>query len=162
LLTVRAGIAGEWFPEARGDRYKLSAHMQTGRAFGNTPLDEMFMLGMERDTDQSLWLRGIAAARDGRKGTAPIGREYAMSQTTLHMKLFEIPFLRVNAGPFVDAGWVGDPTRRFGSNGPIYDTGMQAELRTIGGLTLTAVYGRDLSSGGGAFYTSVGYEHAAR
>jgi tetratricopeptide (TPR) repeat protein len=155
LITARGGIQGTWSPQARGDTYRLSEEIQTGREFGNVPLDSLFSLGMERDTDPDLWLRGVVATTNGRKGAAPLGREYWISQTDFIRKILQIPFLRLDAGTFFDAGWVGDPSGTLGSHGVIYDAGVQFKASTAGGVNVTLVYGRDLVNGRGAFYTAV-------
>ncbi len=110
---------------------------------------------MERDNESGLWLRGISGTYDGRKGSAPLGREYAISQTDFERKLFQIPFIRLEAGPFFDVGSVGDRSRQFGSHGVLYATGIQAQVKTVSGVHVKLVYGRDLIGGRGAFYTAV-------
>jgi hypothetical protein len=153
LVSIEGGFKAEWIPTARGDNYLVRAGLRTGRIFGTTPLDELWMLGMERDND--LWLRGHAGARDGRKGSAPMGTEYALTQTEIVRKLVEFPLVRVDAGLFLDSGWTGDPAHRFGSTQWLFDTGVQATIATAGRLKLRLVYGRDLRNGTGVFYTAV-------
>jgi hypothetical protein len=155
LITARAGVKAEWLPGSRGDTYRLTQRIQTGRTFGNAPLDELFMLGMERDNDYDLWLRVTVATRDGKKGNAPLGREFSISQTDFDRKLIELPLVRLEAGPFLDAGWVGDPSRLVGSYRVLYDAGLQLTVHTLSAIDVRFVYGRDLVSGRGAFYTAV-------
>lgn len=155
LITTRAVARALWFPQAKGDRYEVTQRLGAGRIFGAAPLDEVFILGMERDNDQDLWLRGIAGTRNGQKGNAPFGREYVIGQTDVSRKFFELPLVRVYAGPFFDIGAVGDSSHRYGSRGVLYNTGVQASMKTLGSVTLTLVYGRDLTSGRGVFYTAV-------
>ncbi len=155
LITTRAGTRAVWFPQAKGDRYVVTEQLGAGRTFGTVPLDELFILGMERDNERDLWLRGTVGTRDGRKGSAPVGTRYAVSQTDLSRKLFELPFLSGYLGPFFDVGAVGDPSHRFGSRGVLYDTGLQATVKTLGSVKLTLVYGRDIVNGRGVFYTAV-------
>jgi hypothetical protein len=155
LITSRVGARAVWFPQAKGDRYVVTGQMGAGRTFGTVPLDELFILGMERDNDRDLWLRGTVGTRDGRKGSAPMGTQYAIIQTDFSRKLFEVLFLRGYLGPFFDVGAVGDPSHRYGSRGVLYDTGLQATVKTVGSVKLTLVYGRDLVSGRGVFYTAV-------
>jgi hypothetical protein len=154
LMTTRSGFLLSWFPEAKGDRYHVTEQLQGGRTFGNAPLDELFMLAMERDTDENLWFRGLVGTTAGRKGSAAMGREYGISQSDVKREIFEIPFLRLDAGPFFDAAWTGDPSHQFGSNGVMTAAGGEAILRTVSGIKLRIVYGRNLA-GGGAFYTSI-------
>ncbi len=63
-----------WLPTARGDDYETLVRVRAGKTFGDLPFDELFMLGLERDND--LWLRGHIGTRDGRKGSAPLGKDY--------------------------------------------------------------------------------------
>jgi hypothetical protein len=154
LAEVRGGFNAEWFPQAKGETYRLTIQTQAGRLFGNTPIDDLFQLGMERDTARGLWLRGIVSTQNGRKGSALLGREYAIQQTTLERQFFHIPFVTFAAGPFFDAAWVSDPNVNFALRGGTCAVGLQATVRTIGGVALTVAYGRDLQSGRGAFYTA--------
>jgi hypothetical protein len=84
-----------------------------------------------------------------------MGTQYAISQTDFSRKLFELPFVRGYLGPFFDVGAVGDPSRRYGSRGVLYDTGIQGTIKTIGAVKVTLVYGRDIVNGRGVFYTAV-------
>jgi hypothetical protein len=108
---------------------------------------------MERDND--LWLRGHVGTRDGRKGSAPMGREYLLARTQVDRTLFHFPLLRIAAGPFLDSGRIGDSSGQFGSRGWLCDTGIQAKIASMGGLTFSAVYGRNLRDGTGVFYTAI-------
>jgi len=155
LITPRLGARLRWFPEAKGDRYIVTARVGAGRTFGSVPLDELFTLGIERDNDRDLWLRGTVGTRDGRKGSAPMGREYAIGQTDFSRRLFEAPLVKAYLGPFFDVGTVGDPSHRYGSHGVLYDTGLQATVQTLGSVKVTIVYGRDVVNGRGVFYTAV-------
>jgi hypothetical protein len=153
LIVTEGGLSADWFPQAKGDVYLLTERILAGRVFGNVPLDELWMLGMERDND--LWLRGHVGTRDGQKGGAPMGQEFFLSQTDAKRKVFEIPFVRMDAGPFFDNGWTGDPSGRFGSRTWLYDAGAEARITTVNGIKFRFVYGRDLRNGGGVFYTAV-------
>lgn len=142
-----------WYPQAKGDDVAVAASMQAGRLFGTPPFDELYMLGMERDND--LWMRGRAGTRAGRKGSAPMGTEYGLLQSELDRTVLRLPLFRLQLGPFLDAGRVGDRWRAFGSRGWLVDTGVQAKIRAFGGFTWTVVYGRDLRGGRGVFYTAI-------
>ncbi|MBV9081180.1 MAG: hypothetical protein JOZ62_00780, partial [Acidobacteriaceae bacterium] len=162
LVASDAGLHSTWFPQAKDDKYRVFLRARTGKMFGNAPLDELYMLGMERDNGRDFWLRGIVGTANGRKGNAPLGREYVIAQGDLERRMFEFPFIRAAAGPFFDAGRVTDPSGLFGSRGMLYASGVQAELRTLGAVELTFVYGRDLAAGRGVFYTAVGRRGARR
>jgi len=153
FVIAEGGLSGIWFPLAKGEDLEVGVSMRGARTFGALPLDEYFYLGMERDND--LWLRGHLGARDGRKGTAPLGTEYSLFKTELSRTVFKFPLVRVQLGPFFDAGRIGDPSGRFGSRGWMEDTGLQVKIKAPGNLTWTLVYGRNLRDRGGVFYTSV-------
>ncbi len=142
-----------WYPQSQGEKITVNAAIRAGKTFGSLPFDEYFMLGMERDND--LWLRGHVGTRDGRKGNAPMGTDYTLSQLDVSRTVMELPFFRLQVGPFFDTGRIADPSSQFGSRGWMQDTGLQARIRTIGRMTWTFVYGRDLRDGRGAFYTAV-------
>ena len=152
LLGVRANATTVWLPQAKGDDWAVTTRLGAGSQFGSAPFDELFMLGMERDND--LWLRGHAGARDGRKGTAPIGSKYVLVQTGLDRTVLKLPLLRFRAGPFFDTGRVDDPSGTFGPRSWMADTGALVRVSALG-LNWTLVYGRDLRGGRGVFYTYI-------
>jgi tetratricopeptide (TPR) repeat protein len=152
FAILQGDLNGVWFPTPRGDRWQVEARLRAGKSFGTIPFDELFQLGMERDN--SLWLRGIEGARDGRKGNAPLGTEFALGQIGVNRRLFEIPFLTVKIGPFFDFGRTSDPSGDFGSRGWVPAAGVEATILTLSRLRATFVYGRDLRSGRGAFYSA--------
>ena len=153
LIAPETGLRAHWIPQAKGEKYSLVAETRSGAVFGNVPLDELYILGMERDND--LWLRGHVGTRDGKKGSAPMGRQYFMTRTELDRTVWQLPMVRFAVGPFFDTGRIGDPSHQFGSHGWLYDTGLEAKIGTAGGLQFLAVYGRNLRDGTGVFYTAV-------
>jgi len=100
-------------------------------------------------------MRGHVGTRDGRKGSAPVGSEYALFQSEVERTVVKFPFARLQIGPFFDAGRIADRWGQFGSRGWMEDAGVQSKIRTLGRVTWTLVYGRDLRDGRGVFYTSV-------
>ena len=154
-VIARGAISANWLPHARNDDLSVHLHLDGGRIFGTAPFDDYFMLGMERDNDTDLWLRGHVGTRNGRKGSAPMGTRYVLLQTEINRTVFKLPFVRVQLGPFLDSGSVADSTAAFGSRGNMTDSGVQAKVETPGSFTWSLVYGRDLRDGRGVFYTSV-------
>jgi hypothetical protein len=65
-----------------------------------------------------------------------------------------VPFLRIDAGPFIDIAITGG-TPALGSRGWLYDTGAQAIITTMGGFRLSMIYGRDVRDGNNVFYTAI-------
>jgi hypothetical protein len=153
FLTATGDLHAAWGPSPQWGNSTVLTRWRGGRTFGDVPLDQLFMLGMEHDDD--LWLRGHIATLDGRKGNAPMGREYALWQTDLERPWLHFPLVDVSAGPFFDAGWAGDPSGNLGSQGWMHDTGLQMTVAAANQVRWTLVYGRDLRDGRGVFYTSV-------
>jgi tetratricopeptide (TPR) repeat protein len=138
-----------WLPQARGDDYAMQARVGAGKTFGKVPFDELYVLGLERDND--LWMRGHIGTRDGRKGSAPLGRQYFLTNWEMDKNLYNNGFLGVKLGPLLDVGRITDPSPGLGSRRWLWDTGAQAKFSVLG-VGLTFVYGKDLRSGNNAFY----------
>jgi tetratricopeptide (TPR) repeat protein len=141
-----------WFPQAQGDDYELQHQIRAGKTFGDVPFDELFMLGLERDND--LWMRGHIGTRDGRKGSAPLGRNYFLSNWEADKNVYRNGIFTVKLGPFLDTGRITDPSSGLGSHKWLWDTGAQAKLRVFG-VGVVFSYGKDLRSGNNAFYVSM-------
>jgi hypothetical protein len=148
-----ADLTASWFPQRTGVKWEITGRVRAGVTTGALPFDEYFQLGMERDND--LWFRGIVGTRDGQKGNAPLGTNYTLAQTDIQRTLFHAPFITINAGPFFDEGRISGPSPDFGSRGWLSATGIQTRIKTVDRLNVSLVYGRDLRSGQGVFYTSV-------
>jgi len=153
FATVRGSLRADWFPGAQGDDYEIKAQIRAGATAGKATLDEMFQLGLERDND--LWLRGHAGTRDGRKGAAPLGRQYFLANWEMDKNLYQNGFFTVKLGPFLDTGTVADSSGLFGSQRWLWDAGGQAKIRVLGSLTIVLSYGRDLRGGGNVLYGTV-------
>ena len=140
-----------WYPQIRGDDYAMQWQIRSGRTFGSVPFDELFMLGMERDND--LWMRGHVGTRDGQKGSAPLGRNYFLSNWEIDKRAYHNGFFNLKLSPFLDTGKVTDPLPGLGSRQWLWDTGIQAKLHVLG-VGVTFIYGRDLRSGHNVFYAT--------
>ena len=141
-----------WFPQAQGDDYEVQHQIRAGKTFGDVPFDELFMLGLERDND--LWMRGHIGTRDGRKGSAPLGRNYFLSNWEADKNVYRNGIFTVKLGPFLDTGKITDPSSGLGSHRWLWDTGAQAKVRVFG-VGVVFSYGKDLRSGNNAFYVSM-------
>ena len=146
-LTGEAGW--NWRPQQQGDDYGMRQSLRVGRTFGQAPFDELFILGLERDND--LPLRAHIGTRDGRKGSAPLGRDYFLENWEMDKDVYGNGLVKLQLGPFFDVGKITDPGTALGSHQWLFDTGAQAKLRVFGsGLVFS--YGKDLRSGNNAFY----------
>jgi hypothetical protein len=157
LLGAFSGAGGSldlrWFPLAVSDEYEIRSQFRAGMIAGRVPLDEFFMLGIERDTH--LWLRGHVGTRNGKKGNAPLGRRFVLWNWEGDKIVHQNVFLTVKLGPFLDVGKITDPSGEVGSEGWLWDPGVQCKVSAFGGFTFVLSYGKDLRSGRGALYTTV-------
>ncbi len=104
---LTGSIGWHWFPQAQGDDYETSQQLRAGKTFGQAPFDELFILGLERDND--LPLRAHIGTRDGRKGSAPLGRDYLLENWEINKNIYGNGIFKVQLGPFFDTGKISDP-----------------------------------------------------
>jgi hypothetical protein len=140
---IESGVKWQWLPV----KYEVASQFRAGKTLGVVPFDELFILGVERDND--LWLRGHVGTLDGRKGSAPMGRDYALWNSDFDRIAYRGAFFQLQLGPFLDSGHI------FGSPKWLWDTGVQAKVRVFNGVSVVFSYGKDLRSGGNAFYATV-------
>jgi len=142
-------LLAHWFPRMSGEDYAIQEQVKIGKTVGQVPFDELFMLGLERDND--LWMRAHIGTRDGRKGSAPLGRNYFLSNWEMDKNVYNNGLFGVKLSPFLDAGKITDPIAGLGAKKWLWDTGIQAKFSVLGvGFRFT--YGKDLRSGNNAFY----------
>lgn len=147
---VQTAIRLDWLPRPAGDDFEMTLQARGGKSWGPVPFDDLFMLGLERDND--LWMRAHIGTEDGRKGNAPLGRNYALFNWDDSKNIYHNAFFGVKLGPFVDAGTVADPTGDFGSRGWMLDAGIALKVKVLGSATVELFFGKDLRTGRFAFY----------
>ncbi|MCI0422875.1 MAG: tetratricopeptide repeat protein [Acidobacteria bacterium] len=152
FAKLQGSIWASWFPQARGDDYEMQGKIRAGKTFGEIPFDELFVLGVERDND--LWLRSHIGTRDGRKGSAPLGRNYLLFNWEFDKNVYSNALIHIKLGPFLDSGKITDTSPGLGSKTWLWDMGAQAKVRVFG-LGVAFSYGKDLRSGNNAFYVSM-------
>jgi tetratricopeptide (TPR) repeat protein len=148
--SLGGSLCGKWMPHARGDDDEVQFQIRGSNLFGEVPLDQLFELGMDRDS--TLWLRGHRATTDGRKGRAPLGRRYVLINSEYDKMVYNGGFFRIQAGPFLDTGKITDASGIFGDPRWLIDTGLQLKLRVLGVVSVAVSYGRDLRNGQGTFF----------
>lgn len=146
---LTGALAWRWFPQAQGDDYEMMQEIRAGHTFGQPPLDELFLVGLDQDND--LPLRAHIATRDGRKGSAPMGRDYFLENWDADRNIYSNGLVRVQAGPFIDIGHISDPGTALGSYKWLFDSGVEAKLSVLG-VGVAFIYGKDLRTGNNAFY----------
>lgn len=146
---LRGSVGWHWFPQAVGDDYALRQEIRAGKTFGQVPFDELFMLGLERDND--LPMHAHIGTRDGRKGSAPLGRDYFLQSWEADKTLYSNGLLTLTLGPLLDIGKIADPGTSLGSHQWLFDLGAQSKVRVFS-TTVALSYGRDLRTGNNAFY----------
>jgi hypothetical protein len=160
---LHAMVEAHWLPRAKGDDYQTRWLARAGRTFGQIPFDELLMLGLERDNDldNDLRMRAHLGVRDGRKGSAPLGRNYFLANWETDKNVYSNGLLAVKLGPFLDTGKITDPRQAgtgpastLGSQKWLCDIGAQAKLRVLG-VGVVFSYGKDLRTGNNAFFTTV-------
>jgi tetratricopeptide (TPR) repeat protein len=148
---MQGQVALDWFPQMRGDDYRMRAIVRAGTILGYAPFDELYMLGLERDND--LWMRAHIGTRNGRKGSAPLGSNYVLWNWEIDKRIYNNGIFGVKLSPFLDSGRINGPAIGLGSKKWLWDTGIQLKASILGvGVTLT--YGKDLRSGNNAFYVN--------
>ncbi|HZQ69018.1 MAG TPA: tetratricopeptide repeat protein [Terriglobales bacterium] len=152
FLKLRPELRLHWLPQSQGDDYEMVQQIRAGKTFGDLPFDELAMLGVERDND--LWLRGHIGTRDGRKGSAPLGRNYFLSNFEMDKKVYSNGLLIIKIGPFVDTGKITDPVIRLGPRKWLWDVGVQSKFQVFG-VGVGFSYGKDLRTGNNALYVSM-------
>jgi len=149
---LQGSLRFHWFPQSQGDDYEMQHRIRAGKTFGGVPFDELFILGLERDND--LEMRGHIGTRDGRKGSAPLGRNYFLSNWEADKNVYRNGIFTVKLGPFLDTGKITDASTGLGSQKWLWDLGAQAKVHVFG-VGFAFSYGKDLRLGNNAFYVSV-------
>jgi hypothetical protein len=154
FVKMQGRIDAHWHPRARGEDGALRVLLRGGRTAGELPFDQFHVLGIERDT--GLWMRGHPGTVRGRKGSAPIGRDYLLATWEVDKILHRGAFWTITAGPLLDTGRAWDGRGRFGSPAWLIDAGVQGRVRLLSGPEVTLSWGRDLRGGGNVFYAALG------
>lgn len=153
FAKVQGSLEATWFPQFTGDDYEVQSKLRSGGTAGQTPFDELYMLGMERDND--LWMRAHIGTRAGRKGSAPLGHNYFLANSEIDKNVYSNGLVNLKISPFLDTGKITDGSTALGSQYWLWDTGAQAKLRVLG-VGVTFIYGKDLRTGNNAYYFTTG------
>ncbi len=152
FFKLQGSVTSDWLPKAQGDDWQMLHRISAGATWGDVPFDELFILGIERDND--LLMRAHSATHRGRRGSAPLGTRYFLSNWELDKDVFKKSFVSVKLGPFVDTGKITGPDT-FGSDKWLWDTGLQLKLTVLGARVIVSG-GKDLRTGREALYVRLG------
>lgn len=150
---LQGSLAGDWFPRSVGGDYRVQAQFRAGGTFGQVPLDDLFVLGFDRDT--TLWMRGYPGLYHGQKGNAPLGRDYFLSNWDFDKVAYDNPFFTASVGPFLDSGDAYDPSSFFGSRRWMWDSGLQTKIRVLGRAQIILGWAVTLRSARNSFFATV-------
>jgi hypothetical protein len=148
--SLQGWTTARWLPGMEGDRWDVREEVRAGKIFGSPPVDDLFVLGMDRD-DTDLWMRGHIATRDGRKGSSPVGDGYFLANTDVLRRVYGNGLLSIHAGPLLDVGKMAAPTAGLSSGEWLVDAGVEARLRVLG-TSVVLSWGRDLRAGKNAVW----------
>ena len=146
---LQGDMEAHWYPQAKGKRWELKQRVRAGGLLGATPFDELFELGVEQDND--LWMRGHLGTRDGRKGSAPLGTSYFLSNSDVYRRVYDSGLFDVELGPLVDIGRMVAPTAGLSTSDWMVDAGAEARI-TVLGTKFILSWGRDMRTGNSAFF----------
>lgn len=141
-----------WLPQPSGDKYEFSQRLRGGAILGHAPFDELYLIGVERDTD--LWLRGLIGTRDGRKGSSPLAQRYLLSNTDVYRRIYSNGLITLHAGPLFDVGRAASANTSLAAPHRLYTAGAEAKI-TVLGTSVLLTYGRDLRTGTNAFFATL-------
>ncbi len=148
----QAQVRTHWFPRARGNDYETDWRLRSGTTAGSSPFDELYMIGVERDSD--FWLRAHIGTRHERKGSAPLVHDFFLSNWETDKTIYSNGLITAKLGPFLDTAKLANSISGPESTKWLWDTGGQAKLRVLG-VGATFIYGKDLRTGNNAFYVTV-------
>jgi tetratricopeptide (TPR) repeat protein len=154
---VQGGLQSIWLPLPDTEDYSVTAQFRAGKTIGDSPFDELFILGLGGDND--LWMRGHIATHHRKKGSGFLGRDYLLFNWEIDKMVYKHSLFDLRLGPFLDSGKIYDKTDRFGSIDWLWDIGLQLKFRPLNyRATLAFTYGKDLQTGRNAFYANYRYE----
>jgi hypothetical protein len=152
FAKVQSSLQAHWFPRTGDDDYEMTGQVRSGKTLGRPPFDELFSLGIERDNN--LGLRAHPGTHNGRKGNAPLGRNYFLSNWEIDKKIYRNGIIGLKLGPFLDTGKIFDSVAGLAARQWLWDVGAQAKVSLLG-VGFRVSYGKNLRGGNNAFYISI-------
>ncbi|MCI0612095.1 hypothetical protein L0244_03815 [bacterium] len=148
LLTTETEAL--WHPQSKGEDYVSRFRIGLGKAFGQVPFDELFILGVKSDT--KLLMR---AHKEGNKrGNNPMGTEYLLVNYDIDKIVYSNSFFEWKVSPFIDIGKINDRNGMFAPQRWLIDSGIQSKFGIIKSMNLVVTYGRNLRNGSDTFFVA--------
>jgi hypothetical protein len=145
FAKTQADLITRWFPfREHHDDYETRVQLHLGKSFGPLPFDELFLLGLDRDSD--LRLRAHPSVVSGHKGSAPMARDYALLNSDFAKRLYDNGLFRLDGGPFLDTARIPSQREWF------VDAGVQLRISVLSTFNLGISFGRNLRTGGQAVF----------
>lgn len=145
FLKTHSDVVMRWFLfRDHNNDYETKVQLHLGKSFGTLPFDELFLVGLDRDSD--LRLRAHPSMESGLKGAAPMARDYALLNSDFAKRLYSNGLFRLDGGPFLD-------TARIPSQaGWLVDAGIQLRVSVLSTFNLGISFGRNLRTGSHAIF----------
>jgi hypothetical protein len=145
---------------SRDNRAYFDFMLKGGTSRGNLPVEDYFVLGIDRVTRNPL--RGHAACDHGVCGRGPMGTDFVLVNTDVERRIatvpffntFNIPFVTVKWEVFLDGAKTWDRNHIFKEGKLWIDTGGGIRLETPA-QSFNLVYGRSLRDGTAVFMAYV-------
>ena len=145
FLKTHTDLVMRWFPiPSHHDDYETKVQLHLGKSFGSLPFDELFLLGLDRDSD--LRLRAHPSMESGLKGAAPMARDYALINSDFAKRVYGNGLFRVDAGPFLDSARIPSHSEWF------VDGGVQVRISVLNSFNFGISFGRNLRTGSHAVF----------
>jgi tetratricopeptide (TPR) repeat protein len=151
--SSEGSLTMHWYPKASGSDYETTLRMRAGGEFGQETLDQLYQLGIEREN--ALTLHGVPGSRGGRKGTAPLGRQFVLWNLESNKNIYNNGLIAIQLGPLLDAGRIADSSGYFGSSGWLWDPGGALRVRVPGSVGAIVSYARDMPTHSHTFYITL-------
>lgn len=118
----------------------FTSQVRLGKAVGQVPFDERFMIGVDRDSD--LWLRAHSATVDGRKNATNATQAFVLTNSDFQKSFWNTGWMSASAGPFLDTSKSSISSRW------LVDTGLELRFSVLGSFGISVSYGKSLTDHG--------------
>jgi len=150
--SIGGSVRADWHPHAKGDDDSIHVNVRCANLSGTVPLDQLFELGLDRDS--TLWLAWPRRDDRRKKGARSSGPSLRIDQFGLRKRSFMTADFFACWRETISGHPAGLPTIRqsLATHGGWLTREQQVKLRVLGVFRSHCPYGRDLRNGRGAFF----------